>query len=428
MSQQIMTNIDVSSDSPTNTNNKGTLRTEENTKELKQTVECTENNVPPVSTTTTSSKTAKPKSDSSSSSPSSESTVDVTQSGNPNETKDSPPFFYFPKFNVIQQIKKGDLVLREFESMCCDGSAVIIGFPSQNLTSSTVANYIIEQLNLPIVGDIISDSFPPFAIVRNGIPATGLRIHGNKRIVVFSSEFDLRDNKLQNDTIHLIYDFCVRHRSSMMIVVDGIVTDPSKKKKSNQLHKVQLEKKLSQLATSEQESRDNLDEDIEEAEEESNGFLLDDEDEDEMNIESKEDILKVLEDSIKEGNSNENLKKLFFSTNSESIGKKLLAMNHKPVIEFADLSLTAGILGRSSSSPVNVLCLLSPLNKLLQIGIRSSITIISCIDKLLSKEKLFDTSTLGKSAEELEKQIKNEISKLLVVDKDTSKSYNNMYM
>lgn len=51
------------------------------------------------------------------------------------------------------------------------------------------AEYIIQQLDLPLIGDIISESFPPLTIVKDGIPSHSGRIYGNKDIVVFISDY-----------------------------------------------------------------------------------------------------------------------------------------------------------------------------------------------------------------------------------------------
>lgn len=69
------------------------------------------------------------------------------------------------------------------------GAAVIEGFPSVGLVSTLAANYLVEQLKLPKIGCMTSRFMPVTSIIRQGIPNHPVRIYGDKRLVVFVSEF-----------------------------------------------------------------------------------------------------------------------------------------------------------------------------------------------------------------------------------------------
>lgn len=69
------------------------------------------------------------------------------------------------------------------------GAAVVEGFPSVGLVSTLAANYLIEQLKLPKIGCMISNQLPVTSIIRDGEPNHPVRIYGDKRLVVFISEF-----------------------------------------------------------------------------------------------------------------------------------------------------------------------------------------------------------------------------------------------
>jgi len=69
------------------------------------------------------------------------------------------------------------------------GAAVIEGFPSVGLVSTLAANYLVEQLKLPKIGCITSRFMPVTSIIRDGTPNHPVRIYGDKRLVVFVSEF-----------------------------------------------------------------------------------------------------------------------------------------------------------------------------------------------------------------------------------------------
>ncbi len=69
------------------------------------------------------------------------------------------------------------------------GAAVVEGFPSVGLVSTLAANYLIEQLKLPKIGGMLSNQLPVTSIIRDGEPNHPVRIYGDKRLVVFISEF-----------------------------------------------------------------------------------------------------------------------------------------------------------------------------------------------------------------------------------------------
>ncbi|MEM3341939.1 MAG: hypothetical protein QW728_04535, partial [Thermoplasmata archaeon] len=50
----------------------------------------------------------------------------------------------------------GSIVVREFEGIDCDGAPVLEGFPSTGLVSTICASYIVDSLNLPVIGVISS--------------------------------------------------------------------------------------------------------------------------------------------------------------------------------------------------------------------------------------------------------------------------------
>jgi len=69
------------------------------------------------------------------------------------------------------------------------GAAVVEGFPSVGLVSTLAANYLVTQLKLPKIGCIHSKYLPVTSIIRDGEPNHPVRIYGDKRLVVFISEF-----------------------------------------------------------------------------------------------------------------------------------------------------------------------------------------------------------------------------------------------
>ncbi len=69
------------------------------------------------------------------------------------------------------------------------GAAVVEGFPSVGLVSTLAASYLVEQLRLPKIGCVHSRYLPVTSIIKDGQPNHPVRIYGDKRLVVFLSEF-----------------------------------------------------------------------------------------------------------------------------------------------------------------------------------------------------------------------------------------------
>ncbi|EFC47272.1 COG1938 domain-containing protein [Naegleria gruberi] len=301
------------------------------------------------------------------------------------------------QYKIICKNSIGKVVLREFDSIECDGTVVIEGFPSEEgMTAIMTANYIIKQLQLPLVGDIVSPYFTPLGVVRDGLPSHGIRIYGNKKIVVFVSEYEIKDPEIQNDVIDAVYDFCQRHRSKCLISVDGLDMDPTVKKQPSDDIKIGI-----QAAGGAGEEGDD-----EEGEDEEGDEMMSFEDEDAPK--TTEELLKLLEqEDYKE--------KVWYVTNNEHYAKKLQEMNATVAIEVACTGISGGILAEAPFRGVPVLSLFAPLNRFLKIGTRASIALIHALNKLISEDQtsiLIDTSELDKTAKELESKLKDVLGKM----------------
>lgn len=130
------------------------------------------------------------------------------------------------RINVSATFHYGEITVRELESAsACEGAPVIAGFPSVGITSSIATGYILEHLNLPLVGLITSpDNFPAACLVHDGIPSPPLRIHGDKRLVVIASEIRLppSNGKAVASVVEAVFDFAKRHHCTEIFVLDGL--------------------------------------------------------------------------------------------------------------------------------------------------------------------------------------------------------------
>eukprot|EP01139_Manchomonas_bermudensis_P023424 Amastigsp_a841123_491.p1 type:complete len:382 gc:universal Amastigsp_a841123_491:155-1300(+) len=114
----------------------------------------------------------------------------------------------------------GEITLCEFDGIDVDGAAVIEGSPSIGMVSSIAAKHLVHTLELPLCGALLSPQFPPGCTVSRGVPSSPLRIYGDRRLVVFVSEFRL-PIALQNAFVDALLDFASRHHARMVYALEG---------------------------------------------------------------------------------------------------------------------------------------------------------------------------------------------------------------
>jgi len=135
------------------------------------------------------------------------------------------------------------ICVREFDYIDCEGAAIVTGFPSTSLASILTAGYLREQLKLPLIGVISSYAFQPRCIIERGLPSHSVRIFGDKRLVVVLCEFKIPSPELIHTLTEALIDFAVRHKSPIIITVEGL---PPSEEKETKLHFISTEKSFSE--------------------------------------------------------------------------------------------------------------------------------------------------------------------------------------
>jgi len=157
---------------------------------------------------------------------------------------------YYQRSQVNFRKEYGNIVLREFGNLELNGTTIIAGFPSVSLASILTVGYLREQMNLPMIGVISSDSFPPRAIIENGRPSHPIRIYGDKRIVVIICEFKLPNTESTYNIVDSILDFAVRHKANMIVTLEGLPSDkidPKTGLLDEKLHFISTNKQFSEI-------------------------------------------------------------------------------------------------------------------------------------------------------------------------------------
>jgi len=129
----------------------------------------------------------------------------------------------FTKPKVILERKKNSITLREFEGCQAVSNAVIVcGFPSTTLTPILTAGFLVEQMNLPLIGVLSSPLFPEKCMIENSLPLPSVRIYGSNKLVVIQGEVKMPSSEVTHDLVSLIFDFAERHSCPMIVATEGL--------------------------------------------------------------------------------------------------------------------------------------------------------------------------------------------------------------
>lgn len=125
------------------------------------------------------------------------------------------------RVKVVHKAVFGELTLHELENISAvHGAPVLEASPAVGHVSMLAAKYLVDTMALPLCGFVSSPAFPPGCAISLGQPSTPLRIFGDARLVVVRSELRL-PIQYQQQLIAAIADFCTRHASSMIFVMEG---------------------------------------------------------------------------------------------------------------------------------------------------------------------------------------------------------------
>lgn len=97
-------------------------------------------------------------------------------------------------------------------------------------------NYLVEDLDLPLVGCLDSTQMPAGAVISSvGQPSTPVRIFGDKRIVVVASEMKVLP-EMTRDLIQIICALARKIKSRMLYCVEGVPVEKVEKIERNEMN------------------------------------------------------------------------------------------------------------------------------------------------------------------------------------------------
>jgi len=130
------------------------------------------------------------------------------------------PFFH--KKTVKETVEHGKVKLFLFSNADVEGAPVITGFPNIGITPVLTCNYLVEDLDLPLIGGGNAEEMPCNAVISgNGQPSFSIRIFGDKRLVIICSELKIPDNVISDLSRSLIL-FGQKIKSQTLWCVEGV--------------------------------------------------------------------------------------------------------------------------------------------------------------------------------------------------------------
>ena len=108
------------------------------------------------------------------------------------------------------------------------GTPLVVGFADIGITPIMVTGFLLDQLQLPLIGAIKSSSLAPSAVVSHSQPSFPMRIYGNNRVTVVTSENKIsaeKTPKLSNQLVKVVLGIARALKSKSMWCTEGVPTD-----------------------------------------------------------------------------------------------------------------------------------------------------------------------------------------------------------
>ena len=100
---------------------------------------------------------------------------------------------------------------------------IIEAFPSVGLVGSIAGAYLIDFLQLELIGSVISEDLHPMAVVHKSQPTHAIRIYGNKHLIIFISEIT-PPVKMVMPLADKIIQYAKEKNAKMIIAPEGFCT------------------------------------------------------------------------------------------------------------------------------------------------------------------------------------------------------------
>ena len=147
------------------------------------------------------------------------------------EKSDPPPLPFFQKKKVVFRLDNDLVSVRLFKELSeIEGAPIVVGFPNIGITPVLACNYLVNSLDLNLIGTIAPEDMASTAVVSHtGQPCHAIRIFGDKRLVVLCAELKIPDN-LINGLSRAVVSFTQAMKSQMVWCVEGVPAEEKTEK------------------------------------------------------------------------------------------------------------------------------------------------------------------------------------------------------
>eukprot|EP00762_Andalucia_godoyi_P002560 ANDGO_03402.mRNA.1 hypothetical protein len=333
-------------------------------------------------------------------------------------------------------IMDGMVTVREFDNMDCDGAFILEGFPAEGVTAILTAQFFVDALNLPLIGDMVSTEFPPTCTVKQFRPSQACRIYGNKQLVVFASEFALTP-EVAHAIVHAVFDFARRHRCKAILTTDGYPEQDKTANVTGDDDTMAVMDGDDSGKSSEGQATDSGDDSESEDEDDDviSNFKIgvrgggggdEDGDEDAMGPDGDEEASAVLQKLGESLDRAVEPKDVRFITNSIQLGDKCLALGFLPLKSGIIKGVSGGLTADMYLRDIDVLCLLAPFNPMLT-DTKGALVLSKALLNLSGLQDI-DTSKLEKRVGKVEKKIRSVIDKIAGISGSNTDAPSGMYL
>jgi len=114
-----------------------------------------------------------------------------------------------------------DIEIVEREGININEPTIVEGFPDIGLVGAIASSYLVDKLQLVEVAHIESARFPPVMVLHKGILTEPVRIFGNEKILVVTSEIAIPP-KLIYDLADVLSDWFKEKKARLVVSLSGI--------------------------------------------------------------------------------------------------------------------------------------------------------------------------------------------------------------
>ncbi len=106
------------------------------------------------------------------------------------------------------------------------GAILLSCFPSAGLAPTVAGHYMLRALNLPRIGALTSEDFPPLAVIQGGRVNPPVRAYGSKELVLVLSEFPVLPG-LITPVATAILSMARQLKTGRVLGLEGVVPQPT---------------------------------------------------------------------------------------------------------------------------------------------------------------------------------------------------------